>query len=166
MLQKEHDFFFIDFNCSLTVDMHTSFRIIIDKKWRKRKPGKNKDSYITSVRSQFNLYVPDHLMYLIYIKKLKIDYNSYLAVFDQQNDITPNFQKIRSNSIPVDFSKKRRKIITHTFILKDQSVCTCLKYMDHYILVLILCYLNTWSINDRQPSKVESWSIAFKQSFW
>lgn len=99
-------FFFIDFNCSLTVDMHTSFRIIIDKKWRKRKPGKNKDSYITSVRSQFNLYVPDHLMYLIYIKKLKIDYNSYLAVFDQQNDITPNFQKIRSNSIPVDFSKK------------------------------------------------------------
>lgn len=119
--------FFIDFNCSLTVDMHTSFRIIIDKKWRKRKPGKNKDSYITSVRSQFNLYVPDHLMYLIYIKKLKIDYNSYLAVFDQQNDITPNFQKIRSNSIPVDFSKKHRKIITHTFILKDQSVCTCLK---------------------------------------
>lgn len=119
--------FFIDFNCSLTVDMHTSFRIIIDKKWRKRKQGKNKDSYITSVRSQFNLYVPDHLMYLIYIKKLKIDYNSYLAVFDQQNDITPNFQKIRSNSIPVDFSKKRRKIITHTFILKDQSVCTCLK---------------------------------------
>lgn len=120
-------FFFIDFICSLTVDMHTSFRIIIDKKWRKRKPGKNKDSYITSVRSQFNLYVPDHLMYLIYIKKLKIDYNSYLAVFDQQNDITPNFQKIRSNSIPVDFSKKHRKIITHTFILKDQSVCTCLK---------------------------------------
>lgn len=119
--------FFIDFNCSLTVDMHTSFRIIIDKKWRKRKQGKNKDSYITSVRSQFNLYVPDHLMYLIYIKKLKIDYNSYLAVFDQQNDITPNFQKIRSNSIPVDFSKKHRKIITHTFILKDQSVCTCLK---------------------------------------